>query len=164
MGLFWDVVVALAGLAVGALLAAIFLRLRLHDMLEAAVAHGRAGLDVEVATQAERLRSQETQLLQARQDLLRLRQEAEALRQEREEAGHERARLVERGARIPSLESQVARLELQLRLVQEELVRLAASEAQKAQALAAHEEARRLSLRSRVRPGYSRMLARRPTP
>ncbi|MFD0669753.1 hypothetical protein ACT80S_18690 [Ramlibacter sp. MAHUQ-53] len=143
----WDIVVAVAGLAVGALLAAVFLRVRLHDLLEAAVAHGRAGLDVEVATQAERLRLQDTELLQARQDLLRLQQAAERLHRELEACGDDRARFAERATRVPALEAQVARLELQLRMAHQEVVRLADA--------ARHPGARRV---------YSRALPRRPNP
>ena len=105
-------------------------------MLEAAVARGRAAPDAEVAALAERLRVLDAVMLQSRQELLRLQELAEARRGELETAGHDRARLAERASRVPALEAQVARLDLQLRIAHEEVQRLAASEAQKAQALA----------------------------
>jgi len=140
MGVVWGLALALAGMTVGAMLAAIFFRVRLHDVLEAAVSHGRESLQIDLATHVERLRALEAEALQGRQELLRLRQEADTLQRELEMAGHHRARLSERAARVPALEAQARRLTLQLRMTEEEMRRLAASEARQAQALASRQE------------------------
>ena len=128
MGVVWGLALALAGMAVGAMLAAIFFRVRLHDVLEAAVSHGRESLQIDLATHVERLRALEAEALQGRQELLRLRQEADTLQRELEMAGHHRARLSERAARVPALEAQARRLTLQLRMTEEEMRRLAVSD------------------------------------
>lgn len=144
--LWWDLVIAAGGLAVGAVLATVVFRVRSHDILDAAVAHGRASLQAEVATLGERLRVAHEDVLQLRQERLRALEEIESLRRSQEVLTLDQARLRERVGRIPPLESEVARLTLQCRMAEEELRRLAASEAQKSQALASlGEQSRRLA-------------------
>lgn len=144
MDMFWTLVVVVAGVAVGALIATVWFRVRAHDLLEAAVAHGREGLQIELATQVERLRALEAEALQARQDLLRARQDGEVLQRDLLAANQDRARLSERASRVATLEAQAKRAALQLRMSEQELRRLAASEAQKTEALRAQaDQARR---------------------
>lgn len=133
---FWSWLVAGAAMAVGALLATIFFRVRAHDILEAAVGHGRAGLQDEIAAQAQVRQGLEAQLLLTRQDSLRFARDAQELRQKIDTLVQDRARLAQRSSRVPELEAERTRLLLQLRMAQEELRRLSASEAEKAQALA----------------------------
>lgn len=140
---FWSWLVAGAAMAVGALVATIFFRVRAHAILEAAVGHGRAGLQSEIAAQAQVRQDLETQLLLTRQDSLRYARDAQGLRQKIDALVQDRARLAQRSSRLPELEAERTRLLLQLRMAQEELRRLATSEAEKAQALAfLHEQMR----------------------
>ena len=142
---WWTWVVAIAGVAVGAVGATVVFRGRLQDILAAAVAHGRSQLQTEIGALSERLASAQAEALQLRQERLTWQSEGESLRRSLEALTLDQARLTERASRVTSLESETARLTLQLRMTEEELRRLAASEAQKAQALASlSEQARRL--------------------
>ena len=143
--LWWDLGIAAGGLAVGAVLATVVFRVRAHDILDAAVAHGRASLQAEVATLSERLRVAQEDVLHLRQERLRSQEEGESLRRSLETLTLDQARLLERASRLSALEAEVARLTLQWRMGEVELRRLSASEAQKSEALASlTEQSRRL--------------------
>lgn len=134
---FIELFVGLAGMAVGAVLALVFLRVRAHDLIEAAVAHGRAGLQAEVAIQQERSRGLEAELVASRLERQQAQAQEAELRRQLEQAQVEKARLGERAARAQALESELARVTLQLRLAEVEVRRLGSAEAQKAYALQA---------------------------
>ncbi len=142
----WAIAVAgAAGLAVGAVLTTVVFRTRMNDLLAGAVAHGRSMLQVEVATLSERLQVVQTELVTVRQERMRSQQEAQNLSRSLESMKVDQVRLSERASRVAGLEAEIARLTLQWRMAEEEVRRLAASEAQKAQALASlTEQARRL--------------------
>lgn len=129
-------VVAVAGMAVGAVLATVFFRLRAADIIDSAVALGRSSLEAEVATQSSRARSAETDLLQARLEVQRMQEAADGWRRTVESLNEDRVRLSERANRVAMLEADAARLALQTRLTEEEMRRLSASEAQKEQVIA----------------------------
>jgi len=133
-------VVAVAGMAVGAVLSTIFFRLRAADIIDSAVSVGRSVLEVEVATQSSRARSAETDLLQARLEVQRMQEAADGWRRALESLSEERVRLSERANRVNALEADAARLALQTRLTEEEMRRLSASEAQKEQVIASLRE------------------------
>jgi chromosome segregation ATPase len=132
---FIELFVGLAGMAVGAVLALVFLRVRSHDLIEAAVAHGRAGLQAEVAIQQERSRGLEAELVAARLERQQVQAQESDLRRQLEQALVDKARLGERAARAQALESELARVTLQLRMAEVETRRLGSAEAQKAYAL-----------------------------
>lgn len=129
-------VVAVAGMAVGAVLSTVFFRMRAAAIVESAVALGRSALEVEVATQSSRARSAETDLMQARLEVQRMQEAADGWRRALESLSEERVRLSERANRVATLEADAARLALQTRLTEEEMRRLSASEAQKEQVIA----------------------------
>lgn len=124
MQMLWNIVIALGGVAVGALAAVVLLRLRLQSLLEGAAARGSADLATELAAQAERGRLQQAQLLQARQEALQAQAALDALRVALDEARQARTEAATEAARVPALQAQAARLSLQLRLSEEELHRL----------------------------------------
>jgi DNA recombination protein RmuC len=129
-------VVAVAGMAVGAVLSTVFFRMRAAAIIDSAVALARSALEVEVATQSSRARSAETDLLQARLEVQRMQEGADGWRRALESLSEERVRLSERANRVATLEADAARLALQTRLTEEEMRRLSASEAQKEQVIA----------------------------
>lgn len=142
---WWTWVVAVAGVAVGAAGAMVVFRGRMQNILSAAVAHGRSLLQTEIGALSERLASTQAEALQLRQERLTWQSEGESLRRSLEALTLDQARLTERASRVAALESENARLTLQLRMTEEELRRLAASESQKAQALASlSEQTRRM--------------------
>ncbi|MEJ7932223.1 DNA recombination protein RmuC [Ramlibacter sp. AN1015] len=130
-----EVAFALAGLSCGALLTTVFFRGRIAALLEAAVAQGRAALDIELAAQGARLRAAEAELQESRHDAQLVREAGEIWRSALEDARGELARVSERASRVTAIDADLHRLTLQLRLNEEELRRLAASEAHKDEAL-----------------------------
>jgi len=125
--------IAAASMAVGALLAAIAFRLRAAAIIEAAVVQGRAPVEADVATQSERARAAEADLLQARLEVQRLQQTSDGWRRALDTVGEEKTRLAERASRLATLEADHARTQLQMRMTEETMRRLSASEAQKEQ-------------------------------
>lgn len=135
MDVYIGMVIAAAGLAVGAVLAAVFFRYRSEMVVDAAVSHARSGLEIELATQLERLHATEAELGAARQDVVHLSEAMEGWRKAADVASADKARLAERASRLPILEAQAARMTLQVRMGEEQLRRLAASEAHKDESL-----------------------------
>ncbi|HSW19815.1 MAG TPA: hypothetical protein VLJ86_21535 [Ramlibacter sp.] len=126
-----------AGLLVGGLLTTLMLRLRRQNVLDAAVAQGRAGVLVELATVAERLRAAQEEVIAARQEAERMRVEANGWRRALDSSATERATLTERAMRAAVLEADASRAALQLRVHEEELRRLAGTDAQKSERIEA---------------------------
>jgi DNA recombination protein RmuC len=115
------------GVAVGWLLT--------RGRIAAAREQGRAELAVELATANERARAldvERAQLVQAQESL---RSQAAEWREALDVARDERAQLNERASRVPTLEAQIASILDQQQLAQQEIRRLATSEAEKSQSL-----------------------------
>lgn len=138
---FSVVLMALAGMAVGLVLALALARVRAVELMALGAAQGRAASSDQLASTAEQARLLEAKLLAQGQERLRLQAQIDPLRQELEAGRIERIKLKERAGRVVSLEAEVARLELQLRMSEEELRRLRASDAKKGRALRAAQEA-----------------------
>lgn len=119
------------GVVVGLVISIVMTRGRVM----AAEEHGKAGIAVELATTAERVRSLEADKGKLEGELAALKTQADAWRESLDVARDERAQLNERASRVPVLEEQfAAALEVQ-NTNQQEILRLSASEAEKTQAL-----------------------------
>lgn len=128
---FLPLFAAAIGLAVGVLITWLLTRGR----IAAAVEHGKAAVAVDLATANERARALEAERVQSIQALEALKAQGTEWREALDLARDERAQLNERASRVPTLEAQVAELLDQQEARQQEILRLATSEAEKAQSL-----------------------------
>lgn len=128
---FLSLIAGVIGLVVGVLLTWLLTRGR----IAAAVEQGKAAVAVDLATANERARALEAERLQLIQGQEALRVQAAEWREALDLARDERAQLNERASRVPTLEAQVATLLDQQETNQQEILRLATSEAEKAQSL-----------------------------
>ncbi|TFZ04748.1 DNA recombination protein RmuC [Ramlibacter rhizophilus] len=135
MDLLMGLALAAAGMCAGAAVSALMLRLRSQAILQAAVAQGRSALEIELAAGHERLLACQGELAQARAEVARLGEAAERWRKTANTAAADQARLAERASRLSALEAESARQALQVSMSEEQLRRLAASEAHKDEAL-----------------------------
>lgn len=143
------VLMALAGLLVGLVLAFALSRARASEILALGHSQGRSAAQTELREAVEQVRALEAQRVVQGQQRLTLQAQLEPLLREVEEGRIERIRLRERAGRVVSLEAEVARLELQVRMAEEELRRLRASDAKRARMLrGAQEELDRLRRRA----------------
>lgn len=123
--------IAAVSLAIGIMLTWFFMRSRIEAASERAKVEGVA----ERATISERLRSLEAERQQLNQDHEALKGQASDWRTALDIARDERSQLNERASRVPSLESHVGDLLGQEKVQQQEILRLATSEAEKSQSL-----------------------------
>lgn len=135
MDLFAGSALLLIGVVVGALLAWFVGRGRVAAQVETAVAQAQTAVQVELAQVKERLRSTEQDMQTSNNNHEQLQRQANSWRDALDGARDEQARLTERLSRIPTLEADVGRLSEQLRLSADDVRRLSASEAQKAQSV-----------------------------
>jgi hypothetical protein len=120
-------VIAAVGLAAGACLCWLVLRVRIADAASTA-AHGKAEAQNELASTKERIRLFE----EDRRSALR---NCDELKAQADQAHKGCATLSERASRVPQLESQLTELEDRQRNSQGEVLKLSKSEAEKAQSL-----------------------------
>lgn len=103
--------------------------------IAASADQARSDAAVQLATVTERARALEIERDQMSASYEALKAQAEAWREALDSTRDERAQLNERAARVPALEEQVKSLSDQLHLNQQEILRLATSEAEKSQSL-----------------------------
>ncbi len=128
---FLSLIAAVIGLVVGVLLTWLLIR----GKIAAAVEQGKTAVAVDLATANERARSLEAERVQSIQAQETLKAQAAEWREALDLARDERAQLNERASRVPTLEGQVSELLEQQKVDQQEILRLATSEAEKAQSL-----------------------------
>lgn len=128
---FLSLIAAVIGLVVGVLLTWLLIR----GKIAAAVEQGKTAVAVDLATANERARSLEAERVQSIQAQGTLKAQAAEWREALDLARDERAQLNERASRVPTLEGQVSELLEQQKVDQQEILRLATSEAEKAQSL-----------------------------
>ena len=128
---FLSLIAAVIGLVVGVLLTWLLIR----GKIAAAVEQGKTAVAVDLATANERARSLEAERVQSILAQETLKAQAAEWREALDLARDERAQLNERASRVPTLEGQVSELLEQQKVDQQEILRLATSEAEKAQSL-----------------------------
>lgn len=128
---FLSLIAAVIGLVVGVLLTWLLIR----GKIAAAVQQGKTAVAVDLATANERARALEAERAQLIQSQETLKAQAAEWREALDLARDERAQLNERASRVPTLEGQVSELLEQQKVDQQEILRLATSEAEKAQSL-----------------------------
>lgn len=128
---FLSLIAAVIGLVVGVLLTWLLIR----GKIAAAVEQGKTAVAVDLATANERARSLEAERVQSIQAQETLKGQAAEWREALDLARDERAQTNERASRVPTLEGQVSELLEQQKVDQQEILRLATSEAEKAQSL-----------------------------
>lgn len=128
-------VTAVASFFVGALLCAFAMRSRIAAAAIAAAAQGKAETQIELASFKERVRSLEEDRQLALSGHESLTAQANQWREALDLARDERAQVTERASRVPVLEAQLAGVQEQQKVSQQAFLRLATSEAEKAQAL-----------------------------
>lgn len=128
---FLSLIAAVIGLVVGVLLTWLLIR----GKIAAAVEQGKTAVAVDLATANERARSLEAERVQSIQAQETLKAQAAEWREALDLARDERAQTNERASRVPTLEGQVSELLEQQKVDQQEILRLATSEAEKAQSL-----------------------------
>ena len=106
-----------------------------REKMSAAKEQVRAELATELATANERTRALEVARAELILALESLKSESAACRNALDAARDERAQLTERASRVPSLETQIAGILVQQQSAQNEILRLATVEAEKAQSL-----------------------------
>lgn len=127
--------ITLVGAAIGLALGVAVTWLLIRGKIESAAARGRAEAAVELATVNERVRALEVERVQLNSAHETLKAQATEWREALDSARDVRAQLTERAARVPVLEVQVASLSDQQQASQQEILRLAKSEAEKSQSL-----------------------------
>jgi DNA recombination protein RmuC len=116
------VILAVAAVAAVAAAAGWFVaRSRVKTEAATAAAATTAGLQVELATTAERLRAAEIEARQARDELRSVAESAEQRRDALDTASNELARLEERASRVPALEGELRQAREELHQAENEL-------------------------------------------
>ena len=128
---FIPLIATAIGLVIGTAIAWLLTR----GKVVAAKEQGRAELAVELATANERARALEVERAQLIQTHESLKAESAEWRDALDAARDERAQLTERASRVPTLEAQIAGILDQQQSAQQEILRLATGEAEKAQSL-----------------------------
>lgn len=119
------VLLAVVGAAlIGAVAGWLAARSRTQAAVEAAAAAARAGLQVELATTAERLRAAEAEARQARDELRQAEHEASQRRDALDSVSNELARVEERASRVAGLEASLREAVTRATTLSEQLIEL----------------------------------------